>query len=497
MSKTIIIIGAGLGGLSTGCYAQMNGYQTHIFEQHSVPGGLAATWHRNGYLIDGGIHFLTGYRSGYRIHNIFREIGVNKIPYATLSMYGRYIDEKKGINVDIHYDLTKLEQELVEKFPNDEKTIKELLSATKVLAKKDLQDIGFAKPGELMGLIDWIKEFWKLKGSWRFLIGKWNKSVKKYVEKIHNPFLKELILYLFLPEMPVWFITMILGSLAAKQLGVIEEGSLEFARAIEKRYLELGGEIRYNSDVKEIIVDNNRTTGVLLADEIKHKVDYVISAADGYHTIFELLKGQYVNESIKKRYFEIKRVFPILIISFGVAQEFKKEPWMTMMKLETPITIGSKPSNFVIFRVFNYGSKFAPKGKTVFQVEFETDWEFWNELRKDKEKYEVEKKRITSDILQVLDRHYPGFSLNVEVTDVATPWTYYKYTRNYKGSIMGLLSNNLYERVKNTLPNLSNFYMAGQWTMPMGGVLPTIYSGRHVIQLICKKDGKKFKTTFV
>jgi len=52
--RTVIIIGAGLAGLSTGCYAQMNGYRSHIFEHPAQPGGVAAAWQRGDYLIDGG-----------------------------------------------------------------------------------------------------------------------------------------------------------------------------------------------------------------------------------------------------------------------------------------------------------------------------------------------------------------------------------------------------------------------------------------------------------
>ena len=44
----VIIIGAGLAGLATGIYAQMNGYKAHIFEQASKPGGVSATWKRKG-----------------------------------------------------------------------------------------------------------------------------------------------------------------------------------------------------------------------------------------------------------------------------------------------------------------------------------------------------------------------------------------------------------------------------------------------------------------
>ena len=51
--KSIIIIGAGLAGLATGVYAQLNGYDSRIFEHHSKPGGVAAVWRRGEYFIDG------------------------------------------------------------------------------------------------------------------------------------------------------------------------------------------------------------------------------------------------------------------------------------------------------------------------------------------------------------------------------------------------------------------------------------------------------------
>lgn len=44
MSKSILIISAGAAGLVAGCYAQMNGFKTKIFEMHNKPGGLCATW---------------------------------------------------------------------------------------------------------------------------------------------------------------------------------------------------------------------------------------------------------------------------------------------------------------------------------------------------------------------------------------------------------------------------------------------------------------------
>lgn len=60
MEKSIIIIGAGIVSLSTGCYGQMNGYRTQIFGMHTTPDGVCTTWKRKGYKIDGCIHWLTG-----------------------------------------------------------------------------------------------------------------------------------------------------------------------------------------------------------------------------------------------------------------------------------------------------------------------------------------------------------------------------------------------------------------------------------------------------
>jgi phytoene dehydrogenase-like protein len=51
--KSIIIIGGGIAGLAAGCYARMNGYRAHIFELHTLPGGLCTSWDRKGYTFDG------------------------------------------------------------------------------------------------------------------------------------------------------------------------------------------------------------------------------------------------------------------------------------------------------------------------------------------------------------------------------------------------------------------------------------------------------------
>jgi phytoene dehydrogenase-like protein len=369
----------------------------------------------------------------------------------------------------------------------------------------DMSEIGMSRPPELTGPLYQLKEMWNMRRILRYFTGKYARSVADYVQAIHDPWLRECIKALFLPEVPVWFIFMVLGLLADGQLGLLEEGSRGFVLPIEKRYKDLGGQVTYGATVEEILVEtrpersrrDDQAVGVRLADGSQYRADAVVSAADGYSTIFKMLGGRYVSEKIKNRYATWKLFRPLLMVSYGVAREFPDEPAFTTLVLEHPFTINGQAVNGVFVRIFNYSPKFAPPGKTVIQVELETEWDYWNDLqREDRAGYDAEKERIAAEALKRLEAHYPGISSQVEVTDVATPYTTWRYTLNHKGAWEGwmMTPETITVGIERTLPGLANFYMAGQWVMPGGGVPPCLYSGRHVVQLLCHRDRKPFST---
>ncbi|NPD87657.1 MAG: NAD(P)/FAD-dependent oxidoreductase [Asgard group archaeon] len=496
MTKTIIVLGAGLGGLATGIYAQINGFKTSIFEKNSVPGGLAACWKRKQYLIDGGIHFLSGYKPGLNLYNVFKEVGAHKAECIDLDIYARFIDEESNRNIDISADLIEFQKNLTTLFPKDIGVIKHFIKGIRGLSKSDFSEFGFKNPPELMTTKDWIKDFWENRKSLRYFVGKSMMPVKEYVTKIHDPMFRELLLYMFLPDIPIVFLWMVLSLVSQKQMGVLKNGSIDFARKMVDRFVELGGQIHYDSKVSDILVKDDKVTGIVLEDGSVHNSDFCISAIDGFTVIFKMLKGKYLNENIERRYKKWKVVDPFVSVNFGVNMEFKDDVWMTFIKTTDPINVGNKEKNFVLIRFFNYSKSFAPEGKTVIQVDFETDWEYWFELRKDITKYREAKKQLSKEVLSWLEKRYPGISNKIEVTDVATPYTYWRYTLNQKGAYMGFLptTKSFVATVEKQLPGLENFYMAGQWSMSMGGVQPVIYSGKHVIQLLCNNEGQEFVT---
>jgi len=493
--KSIIVIGAGLAGLSTGCYAQMNGFQTKIFEHHSMPGGVAACWHRKDYYIDGGIHFLMGHRPGSEIYDMYRELGaVQTNPTIDLKTFGKFVDQASGKQLEVTADLARLERDLRAISPADAKVVDLLFSGTERMRKIGLDEMGLATSSTSAGIAEYVKMLWSMRGFMRFMIGKYGRSVGELAEEVTDPWLKFIVLNLFLPEVPVWFVLMFLRLFEEGQMGLLRNGCLDFVLAIEKRYKDLGGQATYDATVEKILVEKGCAVGVRLADGTEHRADIIVSAADGRSTIFDMLEGKYIDRKIKDRYDSWKTVRPVVAVSLGVGREFKEEPWMSIIRLKKPFEVGGRKIDAIIIRIFNYSDRFAPPGKTVVQASFETVWDHWNNLVKDKARYEAEKNRVAEDIIERLDAIYPGLKSKVEMTDVCTPYTTWRYTRNYHGSYMGWLpeSKTITKPMKKTLPGLRNFYMVGQWAMPGGSVPTCIADGRGLVMMLCRAEGLPF-----
>ena len=114
--KSIIIIGAGIGGLSAGCYGQMNGYATQIFEQHTIPGGVCTGWKRRGFTFDGCVHHLAGCTPDSKVHRMWRELGAmpHEIYYPKDLIC---IEGTDGRRFTVHTDIDRLEAQMLELAP--------------------------------------------------------------------------------------------------------------------------------------------------------------------------------------------------------------------------------------------------------------------------------------------------------------------------------------------------------------------------------------------
>lgn len=117
--KSIVIIGAGIAGLSAGCYGQMNGYRTQIFELHDKPGGLCTAWKRKGYTFDGCIHWLVGSGPGQSFHRIWEELGAAQGRHMVNHEEFMRIEGAGGKTFVVYTDVERLEQHMKALAPAD------------------------------------------------------------------------------------------------------------------------------------------------------------------------------------------------------------------------------------------------------------------------------------------------------------------------------------------------------------------------------------------
>lgn len=96
--------------------------------------------------------------------------------------------------------------------------------------------------------------------------------------------------------------------------------------------------------------------------------------------------------------------------------------------------------------------------------------------------------------IRVFEERFPYAKGKIEAIDVSTPFTYTRYTGTWKGVYMSWLTTPENPRLKvpGRLPNLKNFYLAGQWANSSGGVPVGAITGRWSLIRLCKDDGKKF-----
>jgi phytoene dehydrogenase-like protein len=174
---------------------------------------------------------------------------------------------------------------------------------------------------------------------------------------------------------------------------------------------------------------------------------------------------------------------PVVLASFGVAQSFDDQPSTLLVDGIDPLDLGGFRNEFLYLRIYNEDPAFAPPGHTVVQTMLSTEYEWWATRGTH---YQREKDRAADQVLACVDRYLPGVKAHAEIIDLATPLTFWRNARAWRGAFEGWLpTSNAFKHVPKALPGLEHFYMAGQWVEPGGGVPVAVMSGRHVVELIC------------
>ncbi|MFJ5921155.1 phytoene desaturase family protein [Kitasatospora sp. NPDC092948] len=507
----VIVIGAGLGGLATGCYAQMSGMRSRIFEKHVLPGGCCTAWSRKGYLFDYCIDWLIGTAPGNDANRVWRELGaLDGKTVTNFDLFNRVVDED-GRAVSFYNDPDLLERHLLDLSPADARPIRGFCRDLRRFAALDLHP--FLKPSALKTTREKLDTLRAVLPSFRLLWRTAATPLNTFADRFQDPLLRQAFRNILFQDPEGFPLLPYLYSMAAARnlnAGFPQGGSLGLARSVEHRYTSLGGRIDYRARVERVLVEDGRAIGVELKNGEKHYADHVVSAADGRTTIYRLLEGKYTGPRIDRLYQEeLHRpgtLFPAVCSVFlGIDGELDPDdPHCTTYLLpaeqaaELP---GALQRSLVVQQRSRYSDGFAPPGKSVIHCTYFSDYDYWKNLRtRDRKEYRAHKQRAADVVRAFLERRHPGLGERIDLIEVASPATMERYTGNSYGSILAWkafsgaddLITKLINRDRMRLPGLSGFSMAGHWAS-LGGLIRAASSGRFAVQYLCEELGLEFR----
>ena len=483
-SSRLVIIGGGLAGLSAGVYARRNGYETTIVEHNLALGGVCTAWRRGEYLVDGCIHWLTG----GAFDRVYEELGIlPAVQRHTLEHFSTYRHVHDHIQVSVTKNLEALARDLEDLSPTDRDEIHRVVDGARHLAELDPR---VDHPPELSTLGDSVAYLWHARHEIPTVM-RFRKPMKRWLEEhVKDPRLARFFEHLAPPEAPALFMLMVLGYLERGYLSRPVGGTEAFRDALIASYERAGGKVRVHATVDEILVARDRAVGVRLDDGEIIDADVVISTSSMPETVLRLLGGHFGADAARKRLQTWKLFDPIVLASFGVSLALKDEPSLLHVDGVTPFELGGRTGHQLYLRLENDDPCYAPPGHSVVQLMAATHYDWW---AKRGTGYNAAKDAVARQALELIEPHLPGVSDAVQMTDIATPLTFWTTARSWRGSYEGWMPSNgqIFEHVPKTLPGLSGMYMAGQWVEPGGGVPTAVMSGRQVVQLMCAGDHRE------
>jgi len=491
MGKKVVIIGGGIAGLSAGIYAAMNGFDTQIVEMHSVAGGQCTAWDRKGYRFDYCLHWLVGTSKG-AFHEIWKETNVinNETEIIDHEIHSRILDDE-GNEFIIYSNIDRWEEYLIELAPEDNVSIRKMCNDMRKSALLE----PFALAPELRSTLDYIRIIPRMLPVFNVIRKFGRLTCKEYFDKLNfkSKRIKSVFFSLYGNRnfSALAFIFM-LGWFNQKNAGYIKGGSYPLAQRMVDKLWKMGGKISYKKKVDEIIVENDIVKGVLLSNGTIIPADYVISAADGYSTIYNMLEAKYISKEVDFAYKNWELFTSIVQVSFGINKIIPADsPILINISKDKMIGKTALENGFSLMN-YSFDTTMAPEGKTTIILRYDSPWSLWEKMTA--KEYKAEKLQIQKDATALLEKEFPGISEFIEVIDVATPKTNVRYTGVKDGAYEGFMPSkeNMMKSLKMQLPGLQNFYMAGQWLFPGGGLPPSAQTGKWAVQLICKKEKQPF-----
>ncbi len=500
-----IIIGAGIGGLTTGATLAKAGKKVLVLEQHNIVGGCATVYKRRGSSPDKFVKFEVGLHemdwadnSVEMKHVIFKKLGLyKKIKLISTPQFVRI--KSKGMDLEIPEGHKEAMKALEKQFPSEKAGIRKYFAGLKRMGYMIRR-----VPYELK-FLDFM--FYPIT---TFPMHLYQMFTQKKTSDVMNSLFKNdklkrvlnanIVYYHDNPYEFGWYYHACAQGAYYNSAKFVRGGSQELSNALADIIKENGGEVKTLADVKKINLKGNKATGVTYVDrktkeEISVDGKYIVSNASPYNVYNELLPKGFEDKRTVKLNKEVEdsvSLYTVYIIfkeklsklypgnaysTFMFTEKEFNAPFSEMSKGYKNIPIEERGFVLVDYSTIDSGltEEDDPRSFGVFTgASFMSDWENLTT-----EEYKAKKTKLAEDLIDRAEKYYPGIREHIDYYEVATPKTIKRYIKTPSGVAYGYKQNGYLmgtraPRMSNTVKNL---HFTGAWTFPGGGFTGALLGG--------------------
>ena len=454
--KNCVIIGSGLGGLSTGVALAKNGYRVTILEQAAQIGGCLQCFYRDGVKFETGMHFVGSLDDHQVLSNYLNYLGIkDKISFSRLDSNG--------------YDVVSLQGERFA-FPNGRDAFLDVFTQRFPSQKENLQ-----RYCELVEQVASMSPFRDLTHTERPLPAHselLQKTINEIIDDtICDPLLREVLasnLSLYAaqrdktPFATHAFIFDFYNTSAFRIVG----GSDTIVKALYETLLQHGGRVLTQHKVTRILVEDKKATGIVTDDGQTFAADVVISDINPKQMV-DLVNSKVFTEAYRSR---VKSIADTTSV-FSLFLRFKENtvPYQNYnfhgFQTDSPWKMNGHidetwPQGYLYMHHCHEANQRYARGGVVLAYMSMDELQRWKDttIGHRGTDYETFKRKMAERLLDAVEKDFPDIRNHIAAYYTATPLSYRDYTLTPKGSVYGLAKNvnNIADRVsfKTKVPNL-------------------------------------------
>jgi phytoene desaturase len=483
----IIIIGAGVGGLTCGALLADRGLKVLLLEKNRKVGGCCTSFRRKGFTFDVSVQSIGECHRGGRIWRLLDHLGLSeKIQFIRLEPAREYHFPDRTIRQ--YSDLGSHIEHLASQFPREVKGIRGVYSIFGRLFKEVM---------EMPPSLDWFDT--KTFRSKYPLYYRWkDRTLQDLLDQfIVDSKLKTILSvrssYTLLP--PQWISVVAMSSLEMSYFegGVYcVKGSVEgFPRLLKEKVIQLGGKVLTGQEVTRILVEGKQAFGVLTSDGAEYTGRAIVSNCDATLTFCKLVDTELLSPRFLSRLQGMKPSFSYYIAYLGFEGSPDEELACANNEIfsdydllrEYGALVENKlprnPSYYLLApSLVNPGH--ARKGLSTICLSFKVPYGYsrrWDDdVRND----------LSQHLLDKASEMIPNLRDRIVLMTDSTPMTIERMTNNRWGAAYGWAQ---YPRQAgiyrlNRVTPIDGLYLTGHWTSPGGGISAVVASGEITADLI-------------